>query len=437
MVYGEVADCDPGRAGAALASGRSSRDDARMARVRRARRPRSRAHLADARRAPRLSPPHGRLVRRDRDGRRPADGVHRRRASGCCSTPGTSRSPAAMRRPCCAKHVARVVPRALQGRAPGGDGAGAQPRAGASCRSVHQRRVHRAGRRRVDFARVIAILAQTRLPRLARRRSRAGSGGGARATATPTWGIARCARWSIDTEARLRAMTQRRAHEPRCSSRRARQGATSSHVTPESAGWRYVASTRCASRRANRSHARRPATRESCIVVLSGTRRRARRRRDVARHRRARERVRGHRAARRLPAAGQRLRGHRAHAMRRSRSCSRAGARQASRRALIEPATMRRIDARHGTPTRATSATSCRRTEPAESLLVVEVHHAAGPLVELSAAQARHRCAARRELARGNLLSPARSAAGLRVPARLHRRPQRWTRRWPSRTATS
>ena len=62
--------------------------------------------------------------------------------------------------------------------------------------------------------------------------------------------------------------------------------------------------------------------------------------------------------------------------------------------------------ARHAAPTRATSATSCRETEPAERLLVVEVITPARPLVELSAAQARHRRAAGRDRARGDLLPP-------------------------------
>ena len=54
-------------------------------------------------------------------------------------------------------------------------------------------------------------------------------------------------------------------------------------------------------------------------------------------------------------------------------------------------------------------------TAAAESLLVVEVDHAGRPLVELSAAQARSRCAARRILSRGDLLPPPVAAAGLRL----------------------
>ena len=58
--------------------------------------------------------------------------------------------------------------------------------------------------------------------------------------------------------------------------------------------------------------------------------------------------------------------------------------------------------------------------------------HAGRPLVELSAAQARPRRAARGDAARGDLLSPPVAAAGLRLAARLHRRPLRSTRRWRS-----
>ena len=57
-----------------------------------------------------------------------------------------------------------------------------------------------------------------------------------------------------------------------------------------------------------------------------------------------------------------------------------------------------RDDAPHACAAQGTNTRYVRdilpQDEPAEALLVVEVHHAAGPLVELSAAQARHRCAA-------------------------------------------
>ena len=61
-------------------------------------------------------------------------------------------------------------------------------------------------------------------------------------------------------------------------------------------------------------------------------------------------------------------------------------------------------------------------TQPAEALIVVEVHHPGRALVELPAAQARHG-APRRDAARGDLLSPPGAARGIRVPARIHRRP--------------
>ena len=55
--------------------------------------------------------------------------------------------------------------------------------------------------------------------------------------------------------------------------------------------------------------------------------------------------------------------------------------------------------------------------------------HARWQLVQLSAAQARHRGPAARVTAGGALLLPVREAAGFRVRARLYGGPKRWTRR--------
>ncbi len=110
--------------------------------------------------------------------------------------------------------------------------------------------------------------------------------------------------------------------------------------------------------------------------------------------------------------------------------------RAASPARLIEPASMKRSTRGEGANTRYV-CDILPQTEPAERLLVVEVRHAGRAFVELSAAQARHRQRARRKLARGDLLSPAESAAGLRVPARLYRRRAISTRRWRSRITTS
>ena len=59
--------------------------------------------------------------------------------------------------------------------------------------------------------------------------------------------------------------------------------------------------------------------------------------------------------------------------------------------------------------------------EPADSLLVVEVITPGGHTLELPAAQARPGRSACRILSRGDLLPPSQPAAGLCLPARLHR----------------
>ena len=63
--------------------------------------------------------------------------------------------------------------------------------------------------------------------------------------------------------------------------------------------------------------------------------------------------------------------------------------------------------------------------------------HARRQHLVLPAAQARPGRPAERELPRGDLLSPLQPAAGLRLPARLHRRPLARRIRARSRTATS
>ena len=135
-------------------------------------------HLRRARRAPRVSPPHGHRGA-DRSRNRSADGRHerRRRAAARHRAPGVRRRRSGRGRPAPRRaHRAR----ALQGR----------PRSGARRRAARRpefparrprRRVHGAGRRLDRFRRRAARAAARRLRRLAGRRGRAGPGQGASA----------------------------------------------------------------------------------------------------------------------------------------------------------------------------------------------------------------------------------------------------------------
>ena len=115
----------------------------------------------------------------------------------------------------------------------------------------------------------------------------------------------------------------------------------------------------------------------------------------------------------------------------------RLGARRPVRR---DPADRRRRRPRRGPrlgPDRAARpppAAARRRGGPTHRVRGV---HARRQLVELPAAQARHRGPAGRAPARGALLLPVRAAAGLRVPAGLHRRTARSTSPLAPGTATS
>ena len=89
----------------------------------------------------------------------------------------------------------------------------------------------------------------------------------------------------------------------------------------------------------------------------------------------------------------------------------------------------RHADPRHRAPTRATSATSCPRRATAESLLVVEVITPGGHWSSYPPHKHDRDALPDESYARGDLLPPPLAAAGLRLPARLHRRPLASTRR--------
>ena len=103
---------------------------------------------------------------------------------------------------------------------------------------------------------------------------------------------------------------------------------------------------------------------------------------------------------------------------------------------LIEPATMKRSVRGKGANTRYV-CDILPQTEPAEHLLVVEVRTPVGPLVVVPAAQARHGQPARRELAGGDLLPPARSRRRASRSSASTPTTGRSTSRWRWRTTTS
>ena len=310
------------------------------------------------------------------------------------------------------------LPRALQGRAARRDRGWRATATGASSKRCSTARSPCPATARSISPRVLAHAARARLSRLAGRRGRAGSRPSRRAIATPRWATARCARSS----------TARRRGRPMSATAQASLLVKARRDGREHRR-RHAASGRLALRRL-RARAARPRAKR-CARATGATRalhRRARGQRRRAARGDAAWRDIGERAsvfedvapyAVYLP----RRRDVRVTARHDAEIgvASAPGARHACRARLIEPATMRRSVRGTGANTRYV-CDILPQTEPAEHLLVVEVITPRGPLVELSAAQARHRRAARRKLARGDLLPPARSAAGLRVPARLHRR---------------
>ena len=105
-----------------------------------------------------------------------------------------------------------------------------------------------------------------------------------------------------------------------------------------------------------------------------------------------------------------------------SRSARRPAAGHAPAR-LIAPDASRSRRRAAPAPTPATSATSCPRPSRRESLLVVEVITPAGHWSSYPPHKHDRDALPRGVAARGDLLSPPRPAAGLRLPARLHGRP--------------
>jgi hypothetical protein len=200
---------------------------------------------------------------------------------------------------------------------------------------------------------------------------------------------------------------------------KARTGRTIVEVTPASAGWRYVGFAAYRLKAGETLDVQVPGA-ESCVVVLSGRVTRARpstRGATSARARACSTTSRRSRSTRRRPSACRSSRTRTPRSAWRAQPAGR-GIRAAADRAGHDEA----LGARQGSNQRFV-CDILPQTEPAAHLLVVEVRHALGTFVELSAAQARPRQPAARELARGDVLPPAESAAGIRVPARLHRRP--------------
>ena len=191
-------------------------------------------------------------------------------------------------------------------------------------------------------------------------------------------------------------------------------------MTPESAGWTYVG-FEVAPPRARRERARATTgEREACLVFVAGKARVERRRRELRRDRRAAtspfEGTPSRSTCRRARPGAPRRRPRSS-----SPSARRPGGGGHAAR-LIAPDDDRERTRGKGTNTRHVQqhpAGDRAGAQPAGR----RGDHAGGPLVELSAAQARPRRAAGRVAPRGDLLPPPRPGAGLRLPARLHRRP--------------
>ena len=200
-----------------------------------------------------------------------------------------------------------------------------------------------------------------------------------------------------------------------------RDGRDIVRVTPQSAGWSYVGFA------AYRLAAGGSDQRRDCAGAEAVHRRPERQgddrgeRPELARHRRSRQRVRRSRAVCGLSAAAARPRASSRTPRPRSASAARPAAAGPPAR-LIEPGSMKRFKRGEGSNTRYV-CDILPQTEPRGASAAGRSRHAGRALVELSAAQARHRQPARRKLAGGNLLSPAEAGAGFRVPARLYRRP--------------
>ena len=296
-----------------------------------------------------------------------------------------------------------------------------------------QRRVHRARRRRVDFRRAA---------RHAARRTAIAGWLVVEAEQDPV--VAPSYAYAEKGYRRLREHRRRARRERKrsCSMslllvKAARRGATIVASRPQSAGWRYVGFAALSAARRRERDARDAGGRELCIVVLAGrvdVEARRRRRGATLGNRDERVRRRAARARSTLPDGGER----RGHGDDRCRDRRRARARAAARcrRACIEPASMKRSVRGKGANTRYVlrhPAADRARRAPAGR----RGAHAERALVELSAAQARHRRAAGRELARGNLLPPAQSRRRASRSSASTPTTARSTSRWPSRTTTS
>ncbi len=198
-----------------------------------------------------------------------------------------------------------------------------------------------------------------------------------------------------------------------------RQGRDIVRVTPESAGWKHVGFS--AHRLAPGESLRvEEAAREACIVVLSGTV-------TVATGQQTWAKIGGRTsvfddAAPYADLSTAADRGHRDRArQRRDRRGYRAGRRQvsgAADRAGPDETLGARQAAKHALRVRRAAGDRAGRESARGGGA-----HALGAFVVLSAAQARPGRHSRGELPGGNLLPSPQPAAGLRVSARVHRRP--------------
>ena len=218
-----------------------------------------------------------------------------------------------------------------------------------------------------------------------------------------------------------------------CKGRRrpGQDGRRARHVTPQFAGWKYVgfeAYRRAAGEDAELATA---TASESCIVVLSGTAsaiakaqawREIGERASVFDDRRCRSTCRPARRARLTRDTDAEI-----------GVCTAPGGKRGPRASSApdeavgaRPGHQHALRVRHPAADRAGRAPAGGRGD-----------HAVRPLVELSAAQARHRRTAGRKLARGNLLPPAQSRRRASRSSASTPTTARSTSRWPSRITTS
>ena len=281
----------------------------------------------------------------------------------------------------------------------------------------------------VDFAARDRDPARRGLSRLARRRRRAGPGRRAR---VPLRGhgvppaVARSSPESPDAEARAAARrgdvpAKGARHERRHTSRQGRAHRAHHRARHAGVGGLALRRLRGAVARAGRKlrgHDRRA---RALHRRRRGPRVGAKRRARVARPRRsARARSRTSRRTRSICRPDATCASPRTPTPR-SR-CARRRRRRVSRRGCIEPAAMRRTVRGQGSNTRYVRDI-LPQDAPAEALLVVEVITPPGHSSSYPPHKHDTDAIPAESFARGNLLSPPRSAAGLRLPARLHRRP--------------